>query len=176
MLFRSLALDGSSGYATTSGPVLNTSQSYTVSAWVNVTALSPYATVVGEAGVNMNTADLQFNPQYNAWTFIAPSADAQSAASYAYVHASSPPQLGVWTQLVGTFDARTGLMVLYVNGVSVGTTTNSSPWSAGGRLDIGASAASSVSGNLDGSIGDVQVYQSALSASEISQLYASSTV
>jgi hypothetical protein len=75
---------------------------------------------------------------------------------------------GAWTNLVGTYDGST--IKLYDNGVLFGQTSYSTPISYTAqtfRLGFGGGAIAFYSGGLD----DVRVYNRALSAQEISDLY-----
>jgi large repetitive protein len=64
-------------------------------------------------------------------------------------------------------------MSLYVNGALAATGTNSTPWSGSGPLTIGGDqqAGGAKSGFFKGQVADVQVYQRALSSSDVSTLY-----
>ncbi|MFI8350693.1 toxin C-terminal domain-containing protein, partial [Streptomyces sp. NPDC085596] len=81
--------------------------------------------------------------------------------------------VGAWTHVVGVYDTSNGAMKLYVNGTQSGATaTNTTPWAATGPLTIGRDKyAGADSDALPGGISNVQVYQRALSATEVSSLY-----
>jgi len=168
-----LALDGSSGYAATSGPVLNTTNSYSVSAWVNLTNTNDFATAVSQGDTNAASFYLQYSHSDNAWAFVSPSQNSVNPASgFASAHASSPPNLNVWTHLVGTFDAGAHTMTLYVNGAQVATADNRLAWNSTGQFAIGAVKNTGGAGNFfPGEISDVQTYTRALTASEVDTMY-----
>lgn len=163
---------GTGDLIATNSPALDTSASYTVSAWVNLSDTSTFRTFVAQGGSTRSSFYLQYASSQGVYRFISPSGDVASP-SYSNAYASAAPTLNTWTHLVGVFDATTSSMKLYVDGAQAGSATNTSPWTGTGPLSIGGAqtAGGAVSNVVDGSVGDVQVYQRALSASEISSLY-----
>jgi hypothetical protein len=171
-----ITLDGSTGYAATASPVLNTQNSFSVAAWVNINAAnSNWQTAVSQQATTNSGFDLQRDPRNGDWSFSEDESDAPNPnGDYAESDTSTP--LNTWVYLVGTYDAGSGAMNLYINGAESGSATNTHPIAANGPLVIGrAFYNSSPDDFVNGSISDVQTYQSALDASEVSQLYASST-
>ncbi|MGW0575453.1 LamG-like jellyroll fold domain-containing protein [Streptomyces sp. NPDC002920] len=157
----------------TNSPVLDTTASYTVSAWVNLADTSAFRTFVAQGGTNRASFYLQYNKTANAFRFHAASSDVTSPSSFADAQASATAPLNTWTHLVGVFDASNGAMKLYVNGAQDGSATNTSPWTGTGPLTVGGTrtAGGTTSDVVNGEVGDVQVYQRALSATEITSLY-----
>jgi hypothetical protein len=172
-----LALNGTSGDASTSGPVATTNTSYSVSAWVKLANTNGYYTALSQAGAQVGGFYLQYNKNLNAWAIIVPAADSTSASQF-IVHAATAPAINTWTQLTATIDATTGAITLYVNGVPVGTVTDTSLWNATGPLTIGAvtPTAGTASNFFNGDIADVQVYGRTLTAAEVAAMYATVTV
>ncbi|WP_249227151.1 LamG-like jellyroll fold domain-containing protein [Kutzneria sp. CA-103260] len=169
----SAVFNGLDGKITTAGPVLDTTGSYSVSAWVNPQTADTFMTAVGDGGQHAASSYLQYSATFHAWTFVSPSSDATSPDSYPAAHATTAPILSRWTHLLGVFDASSGTMKLYVNGALAGTALNPSPWKATSQLSIGAvTLAQGGSGDFfNGSISDVRVYQQALTAADAGQLY-----
>ncbi|MEU7059926.1 LamG-like jellyroll fold domain-containing protein [Streptomyces sp. NPDC046197] len=171
------AFNGSTGQQiATNGPVLNTTGSYTVSAWVDMSSLPTHnAAIVAQTGTQNSAFMLQYNYAHtNAplWGLVDTSTDTANPASFPAAYSTSAPTTGTWTHLVGVYNVSTGAMQLYVNGALAGTGTNSSPWNAGGPLTIGADKYNGAAGDLlPGSVSNVQVYPRALSASEVTTLY-----
>ena len=64
-----------------------------------------------------------------------------------------------------------GLMKLYVNGLQEGTASLGTLWTGGDRWDVGTVTGSGSIGYFDGTIDDVRLYNRALSAAEVQQLY-----
>ncbi len=76
---------------------------------------------------------------------------------------------GKWSQIAGTWDGAT--MALYVNGVSVATTSASAiTWDVGGGGMIGGTSWFTYY-NFPGQINDLRFYSRALSAAEVQALY-----
>ncbi|MEV8097778.1 LamG-like jellyroll fold domain-containing protein [Kitasatospora sp. NPDC085879] len=159
----------------TNGPVLNTTGSYTVSAWVNLSSLpTGNAAVVAQSGTKNSEFVLGYHPTGTGtavWTLWNVSTDAAGPA-FMYASSTAAPVANTWTHLVGVYDPSGGSMKLYVNGALAGSTTNSAPWQAAGQLTIGRDL---WQGNptdlLPGQVSNVQVYQRAVSAGEAQTLY-----
>lgn len=155
----------------TNGPVADTTGSYTVAAWVNITGdtSSDQVLVSQSAGTDAGFY-LKYDPGTRDWEFAAPSTDTNDPSG-ASVESSSPAAINTWTFLVGTYDVNTGTLTLYVNGTPVGTAANPSPIASDGPLLIGAGRFDGTNGSwLDGQIADVGIYPRALSGSEVSTL------
>jgi hypothetical protein len=133
-------IDGLSSRLVTDGPVVDTSEAFSVSAWVFMDDKSRNRTAVAQTG-NVNSAfylGYQQTHGFDRWVLkIAPSED-PNATGWSRALSDAPPEIGVWTHLLGTFDPSTGESVLYVNGVRQQTTGHlSTPWKAEGPLMIG---------------------------------------
>ncbi|MFJ5543624.1 LamG-like jellyroll fold domain-containing protein [Micromonospora chalcea] len=158
----------------TAQPALNTTQSYSVSAWVKLSDLNQDQAIVGEGGYNNGAFFLKYSKYFNRWEFISALADTASTSWTAVARSSAVPAVNTWVHLVGVFDSGTKDMSLYVNGSLNGSGTNPSPWngitplSVGGIL-IGPNDLQMVNGAID----NVQIFQEALSADEVSSLYGS---
>ncbi|WP_371499925.1 ricin-type beta-trefoil lectin domain protein [Kitasatospora sp. NBC_00374] len=165
---KALSLNGSSpSTATTSGPVLNTGQSYSVSAWAYLNNTNGYATVVSQSGSNVGAFYLQYSLAFNAWTFICPDSDVASPGWSAVAAAPTPPALNRWTHLVATYDAASKVMNLYVDGKLVAAGTNSQPLASSGVLTIGSARGGDF---FPGQISDVQTWDTALTPAGVASL------
>lgn len=162
-----LQLDGTNQYAQTSGPLLNSGGSYTVSAWVNLSQKGAFATAVSEDG----PVNSVFYLQYDA-------ADDRFAFSNAYARAvgnSGPdggsPATGTWYHIVGVRDAAANTLSIYVDGTLAGTTTVSPADYANGPLVIGRGKFNTQPTDFwPGSLDDIQIFPTALTASQVSAL------
>ncbi|HUN34614.1 MAG TPA: LamG-like jellyroll fold domain-containing protein [Trebonia sp.] len=156
---------------TTSGPVLDTTGSFTVAAWVNLTGTTTSQTVISQDAGTDSGFYLKYYPDNGDWDFMRPQTDTTDPTS-SNAFSSSAAATGTWTFLTGTYDAQTGDMTLYVNGTAVGTSTDPDPIAANGPLAIGRSK---WDGNptdwFDGSIAGVQAYQRTLTAAQVQALY-----
>ncbi|GAB7191180.1 hypothetical protein NUM3379_18870 [Kineococcus sp. NUM-3379] len=115
------------------GPVLDTSRSFTVTAWVRLTTVPNTAATPGGPLTNMYQAAVsqeghqvnQFylgadgnanvNGGYGNWILSMPrTRDAQPAAYDVVAAAITSSDIGSWVHLTGTFDSATGVMRIYV--------------------------------------------------------------
>ena len=159
-----LNLDGSTGYATTTGPAVDASKSFTVSAWVKLNSIASNATVVSQSDTagNANGFQLYLSAGGNAWAFGRHNDDTTGPAfTAAYGEKATT---NVWTHLVGVFDATTNKLSLYVNGhLSASTTYTGTTWSSNGPLQIGRRLYEGTYGEYtNGLISGVRTYNTAL--------------
>jgi RHS repeat-associated protein len=167
------ALSLTGGTAATAGPVLDTTQSFTVSAWVKLnTAGTSYQGILSQDGQQDSGFCLQYTPSPGKWAFCRVGTDTVNGT---VIRASSTttPVAGAWTHLVGVYNAGNGAMTLYVNGAAQGSATDTTPFASTGPLVIGRTKynGNTASDPLNGSVSNVQVYQRALSATDVSTLY-----
>jgi alpha-L-arabinofuranosidase len=166
-----ISLNGTAGaVATVNQPVVNTAGSFTVSAWVDFAALGGYQTVVSIAGNNVAGFFLQLRGDTGTFAFTRLASDSTSAATF-YASDPNAPTAGTWYHLVGVDDANAGTLTLYVDGQSVGSVAYTGGWQAGGDTLIGHGFYSAGEVDyVDGSIDQVQVFNSALTAAQIQAL------
>lgn len=156
--------------AASSGPVIDTSKSFTVSAWVNLSNLNGYQTFVSEDGSQVSGFYLQLRGDSHRFAFTRLAYD--SPAAYGAIAASPVvPQPGVWYLLTGVYDAQAETVSLYVDGQLQQTTHALAPWQATGPLAVGRAL---FAGNqvdwVSGSIDDVRAYSGVLPGSQIAAL------
>ncbi|GIF78009.1 LamG-like jellyroll fold domain-containing protein [Asanoa siamensis] len=169
-----LWFDGVSGHVnTTNGPAVQTSRSFSVSAWVKLDRLdTDWRTAVSQDGSQISGFFLQYNGSSKRWNFTIPAAN-ETGAARRVAESATPAVPGRWTHLVGVYDLATKTARLYVDG-AVGTTgvvSHPTPWSATGTLQIGrARQASGPFNYWPGSVDDVRVYDRVLSAVEVTGL------
>ncbi len=165
------SFDGTSAVAT-SGRVLDTTRSYSVSAWVKLSTTSTGdQTVVSQDAVHNSGFVLQYDSTVNRWLFAQLGSDSPVGWS-TFIQSANPPTVGAWTHLVAVYDSGTGSATLYVNGAQAGTGTGTGRYAATGALAIGRDLESdNPRAFLNGQAGNVQVYQRALSTTEVSTLY-----
>ncbi len=157
------------GSAHTSGPIVDTTQSFTVSAWAKLDDLNSYYAVVSQDGVHSAGFQLRYSPDVNRWIMGLPVADAD-ADGYRWAIGTSVPQAGVWTHVTGVYDAVAGKVLLYVNGVLEAQTAipAGSTWNATGAFQIGqVHWYSQTTAYFHGSIDQVQVWDRPLPATEV---------
>ncbi|MFC4056796.1 LamG-like jellyroll fold domain-containing protein [Planomonospora corallina] len=162
--------DGSTGHAETSGPVVDTSRTYSVGAWVRLADTDGFATVVNQDGNVVSGFYLQYVHDDNRWSFSLSNADAVQGG--VRVLSTTPPEVGEWTHLLGVYDAVAKTARLYVNGALQQEKRFTVTWNATGPMAIGRAKHS---GNkvdfFPGEIDDVQVFDRLVSAEEAVDLH-----
>jgi len=168
--------NGTNSQIYTAGPVLSTGvgHSFTVSAWVDMTALPASGqydeTAVSQDGGENSGFYLQYTEPADRWAFSRTSNNSDDPTAYRALSASAPT-LDTWTHLVGVYDAANDTQHLYVNGAAQGTATDSTPYASTGDLVIGrAQYAGQDTDWLKGAIKGVKVFNAALSAAQVSAL------
>ena len=95
-------------------------------------------------------------------------------SSSANVSVWFPPFTGTsWQHIVGTYSVADGVVKTYENGVLINQAPWTNPLTHSGDLYIGGAAVAGDDGGFQGLINDVQIYNRALSAAEVQQLYLS---
>ena len=155
------------GYASTPGPIIDTSRNFTVSAWVKLTGNDSYKTVLAADGTRNSSFYLQYVADVGRWAFTLPNADADGWTAIRVI-SSSAPALGVWTHLAGVYDSGAGIAKLYVNGVLEGQATGAHPFQATGPFAIGRAKTTGIlCDQWPGSVYDARVWDRALSDAEV---------
>lgn len=168
-----LSLDGTTGYGTSGQPVINTAQSFTVSAWVNLSSLpTRNAIVASQDGTTNSGFYLGYNYAHGskpAWDFYFASADTTNPG---FTDAVSSTAATGWTHLVGVYNATTKTAQLYVNGTLAATATGITGWNATNTFALGRDL---YNGNptdyFPGEISNAQDWDYALSAPQITALH-----
>jgi hypothetical protein len=169
-----LHLDGTSGYAETDIPTVDTADDFSVSAWVRLEALPTNGAVVAaQPGNHSPGFELYYSAGYNRWVF---SQHASDTAGSANVRAMAPQATGVtlneWTHLVGVYSSGDKQLRLYVNAVLVGTTSYTSAWDARRGLQIGATNLNGeVKSYFSGSIDELHIFDKAVTNAEVVHLH-----
>lgn len=171
----SARLDGANGYGETTGPVVHTDRSLTVSAWVRLTGTAHDATVAAQAGGVNSGFQLAYSKSADRWTFGKP-LDDTGTTDVARAVSDQPPVLDAWTHLVGVYDVGAPggkkQLRLYVNGIARSTAPMlTSSWDATGPLEIGrAKANGAFQDHFEGDVDDVRVYAGALTDQQVLDL------
>nr|MDQ2688485.1 LamG domain-containing protein [Armatimonadota bacterium] len=165
-----LHLSGQTADADIPKPVIDTSQSYTVMAWVKLNAIQGFQTIASIDGANVSGFFLQMRADTGQFAFAAlPSDNVDAKAVIA--SATEEPDSGRWYHLTGVHDAAANTNTLYVDGVKQQTVAAPAAWKATGHTAIGRGFFGSKPVDyVNGDIDDVRFYQSALPASDIAAL------
>jgi hypothetical protein len=159
-----LKFNGQGQYAQTTGPVVDTTKDYSVSAWVTLDSLpGNYATVVSQDG---RRTENPFYLQYGqgAFAFSTPGGNRARLVT--------KPELGRWYHLVGVHDSASKSIKLYVDGRLVATTASGPADVSTGPLSVGrAKFAGANTDYWNGAVDQVHAYDKALTAEEVSALY-----
>lgn len=161
-------LNGTSAYLSTSGSVLDTTKSFTVSAWARLAKKDVNYTVLSQAGTNASGFQLYYSSTYNAWIFNRHQTDVVDPVIVRSI-GTRPPVLNAWTHLTGVYDAADQTLQLYINGVPQGKpVTFTAPWKASGNLQVGRLwHAATGKENFAGTIDEVKVWSRALADTEV---------
>ncbi|MBV9998897.1 MAG: alpha-L-arabinofuranosidase [Verrucomicrobia bacterium] len=162
-----LSLPGAPGsYADVPTDVVDTTQSYTVAAWVKLNDVNGYQTFVSEDGPEPTNPEsaffLQLRGDSHQFSFTIPYSFFINAQS------GFTPVAGRWYHLAGVYDAAAQSVSLYVNGVLADTIYRVAPRAASGHTGIGhGQFAGSYVDWVNGAIDDVRLYGAALSGADI---------
>jgi len=163
------------GCAATSGPALDTDESFTVGAWVKLDSLATSQVMVSAAGTKNTGLRLAYNPDRKTFEFTMTSIDEASGSGgvFSVAHGGPVAEVGTWYFVVGTFDLSTKKMRLYVDGAEAGTAQGpASPWNATGPLLVGAAGTTTSRWNyLNGTVDDVVVWQGTVSGRSIANMF-----
>lgn len=166
---------GSAGsYGESASPAVDTSRSFTVSAWAKVDDLTGYHGVVGQSGTQIPGFMIRYSPDVQAWIFGMNKADdpgVPAVTEWVYKGASVT-QPGLWTNVTGVFDAITKQMRVYVDGRLAGQRSfTGTPWNATGPLTVGGYRHNgTIAHPFKGDVDEVRLWQSALTPSQIAAL------
>src|SRR5581483_12166981 len=127
----SLSVNGNQQYAAAAGPVIDTTQSFTVSAWVNLNNTNGYQTFVSQDGSQVSGFYLQLRGDTHRFAFTHLAYDSPSALGTIAAASSIIPQPGEWYLITGVYNATKDTISLYVNGKLQDTESNSGSWDAG---------------------------------------------
>ncbi|MEV5310200.1 LamG-like jellyroll fold domain-containing protein [Streptomyces sp. NPDC052610] len=150
----------SNAYLDAGQPAVDTSGTFSVSAWVMLPSLpTESVTVVSQDGTAQPGFELGYDVDSASWTFRTPVSDIESLGTWKVSGAAAVA--GSWTHLIGVYDAEAGKMMLYVNGVLVAEDVESrhTTWNAAGALQIGRKLAlDGYTNHLKGSVADVKLH------------------
>lgn len=163
-----LNLSGAStSFAVRSAPVIDSSKSYTVAAWVRPSLVTGFRTVAAIDGSAISPFYLQMSG--GQYQFALRHSDSTSALLTTAPGAAAT--VGTWAHLAAVHDDDANTVSMYVNGVLTSTVAFNSPWRANGSTTIGRARWNGA--NVDffpGALDDVRFYDRPLSASEVSAL------
>ncbi|MDX3248519.1 LamG-like jellyroll fold domain-containing protein [Streptomyces sp. ME18-1-4] len=176
---KAVQFDGVDDYAATDIATINTDVSFSVSAWVKLSAMpSESAVVASQRGNNKPGFELSYSKGNDRWVYTQYSADTATGTPVQVMQAAAGGvKAGEWTHLVGIYSASEKLLKLYVNGTLAGTTAYSTPWNARRGMVIGAGFSGGAPASFfPGAIDEVKTFEKPLTTAEVSSLYSSNSV
>ncbi|GAA2214836.1 hypothetical protein GCM10009850_103020 [Nonomuraea monospora] len=173
-LSTAMRLNGTTAYAATGGPVLDTTQNLAVSAWVKMPATLPttHFVVASQAAAKNSPFYLKYDPADKKWKLWRVQTDASTTGA-GTAYSREPAKPGGWTHLVGVQDVVTKKLRLYVNGVEgVPGDMSTAAWAAGGAFQIGRGLYNGQFANYTpGVVDDVRVFDRVVTGDEVRDLY-----
>ncbi|HEX6683588.1 MAG TPA: LamG domain-containing protein, partial [Candidatus Limnocylindrales bacterium] len=170
-----LTLDGIDDFAGVPGPTVDTSTSFTVSAWVRPeTADDGFRTIVGVGGTR--TSPFTLSRTGDRWIFWLNKTDDDVPVAGAAVAATfSRP--GVWSHVVGVYDAGARQVQIYVDGrLEASEQQVWAPFRSTGATEIGRGIWTGVfDPTWHGGIAEVRLWDRVLSAGEVAAMAATLT-
>ncbi|MET8503453.1 LamG domain-containing protein [Streptomyces sp. NPDC004787] len=169
-----LRLDGTTGYAATDGPLVDTGNSFTVGVRVRIAEVDATRpmTVLSQAGEHTDAFKLRYEPSTQAWQLIVPERD-QAGAPETVVSQVGAGSQERGTRLAVVYDDATDTLKLYVDGyTNEGATTHlPTGWKGTGPFQVGRARTAGGWGEyLKGDVDEIQAYEGALRDRDITSL------
>ncbi|MFD7101402.1 LamG-like jellyroll fold domain-containing protein [Streptomyces celluloflavus] len=169
-----LHFDGTSGYANTDIPVVDTHRGFAVSTWVKFDKKPDApAIAVTQPGNHRPGFEIYYSKDLDRWVFNQYTSDSTDAKIVrAMADKPGGVKIGEWTHLVGSFDSVAKRLKLYVDGKLTGEADLPKPWNARRGLQFGAGSYDGRPGAFfPGTIDDVQILDKHISTNEVSKLH-----
>lgn len=163
-----LALDGKTGHAIAEGPVVDTSDSFTVGVVVQLADREPERpmTVLSLPGEHTDAFKVRYQPEQHAWQLVMPHKDERGAPETVVARfARSDGRDGFGHRVAVVYDDATDKVKLYVDGQTGAEATADLPngWRASGPLQIGrARTGDGRREYLHGDVDEVRAFAGAL--------------
>ncbi|MFF8862977.1 LamG-like jellyroll fold domain-containing protein [Streptomyces sp. NPDC015139] len=159
--------NGSTVSGSTAASVLDTTNSFTVSAWARLTSKNHISTVVTQSGSRAGGFQIYYSQSYDRWVFNRYSADSDTPVITRTL-SQRPPVVGAWTHLLGVYDQNKKQLRFYVNGRLQATTEYTTPWAAKGTFEVGRMrAGGGYTDYFEGDIDQVQVWNRVVFENEL---------
>ncbi|MFJ6573658.1 LamG-like jellyroll fold domain-containing protein [Streptomyces sp. NPDC091292] len=165
------------GYAESSGPVVNTQSSFTVSAWAYPTDDTGFRTVASQISSDNREFSLYYSPGVGRWVFLMAWYE-NGVRKHVGANADLSPgiTLKAWTHVAGVYDGDAHTVSLFVNGRRQGDPVDV-PEAGGatavdGNFQVGRNSDKYGTYNnyFKGRIDEVSVFQTALPDAEVAKV------
>jgi sugar lactone lactonase YvrE len=163
---------------------LRLASSWTISTWVNLTSLpgsaAEFILLDKDSTGGYTNYQLAYDNDtgnYGASAGWVVSYNVSGSTTNHYEKYVVTPSTGTWYLITGVYSSTAHTLTLYVNGVqeATGSVSGFTPDSAGG-VDLGLGDEIGVGNNSNITIDDARVYNTALTAAQVAELYTWSTV
>ncbi|WP_228449711.1 LamG-like jellyroll fold domain-containing protein [Streptomyces alkaliterrae] len=172
---KAVRFDGTSGYASSDIPVVDTNRGFTVSAWVKLDNKPQNAAIIAtQPGNHVPGFELYYSAALDRWVFNQYETDTPGSRIIRAM-ASQPGGVtaGRWTHLVGSYNSVDKVLQLFVDKKLVGETPLPNAWNARRGLQIGAGSYGGQPGAFfPGSVDDLQIFDKRITQGEVDNLYA----
>jgi hypothetical protein len=180
--------DGTTGAATTSAVDVRTDQSFTVSAWVNLSDTScdlssqnPECKRVAVSADGGRTSKFRLGHIVDrdhafegVWFFEMPESDADNALITKAAVTALPADIDTWVHLAGVYDAQAKMITIYMDGNRRGEGTVNNTWLPSKGMAIGRGKVNGAASQFwPGMVDDVRMYTGLLTGDQIWDLYTS---
>ncbi|MFJ2171561.1 LamG domain-containing protein [Streptomyces sp. NPDC087851] len=164
--------DGSAdAFADVNETALDSSKSFSASAWVRPTALDRDMAIVSQDGTGEPGFTLGYDHTVGTWSFSVPVNDVDSLGEWRAVSTGITVVKDQWVLLTGVYDATRSELRLYVNKDSRGVAQRRSVWKSYGPLQIGRTTAKSgYRDHFTGDLAEVRVFDRVLPATQVAEL------
>ncbi|MFI6786002.1 LamG-like jellyroll fold domain-containing protein [Nonomuraea sp. NPDC050383] len=167
---QALKLSGGSG--ATSGPVLNTDQSYTVTAWVKLEDSTKDQVVFSQQGVNQPAFTLAYArstvPEVDQrWVLTLVTQDISDRINERWAVSKNIARVGGWSHLAVQYDQTAHKIRLFVDGELADERDHTVDWNARGAFQFGKGQIAGIRTPFTGAIDDVHAYQRVLSPADL---------
>jgi alpha-N-arabinofuranosidase len=169
-----LALDGVSSYADVGVTLIDTTSSFTVAVWANLTVVGAWNIALSEDDVEGSLFGLKLRGDgSNQFDFDVELSDGTTPA-FVVAQSTSTAQASTWVHLAGVRDASGGGTVkVYVNGaLQANAALGQALLAASGHFVIGRGLYNGASGSyFHGTLDEVAVYDVALTSGQVATIY-----
>jgi hypothetical protein len=159
-------------FVASDGPLVDTSESFSVSARVKLDRTDVSQTVVSQDGDDASGFMLRYDADETRWEMRLPEEDTGVADGDADVAVSaSGVEAGEWTHLTGIYDDTDDQVRLYVDGRRVQTVAREDDFDTEGDFVVGRGLSDNrFFQGLEGAVDDVQAFGRALTSPEVDSL------